>query len=67
MWKIKAPLSYWLSGFYFPQAFLTGILQAHARKFLVPIDKLKFDFQTLKKVIRQNELYETFLKVEDKV
>ncbi|XP_066254312.1 dynein axonemal heavy chain 6 [Euwallacea similis] len=38
------PTSYWISGFYYPQSFLTGTLQTHARKYNLPIDKLKFDF-----------------------
>lgn len=42
--KSGHPTSYWLSGFYFPQGFLTGTLQTHARKYNLPIDQLKFDF-----------------------
>lgn len=52
------PNSYWLSGFYFPQAFLTGILQTHARKKTLPIDALKIDFQVLDKYIIQQDLFE---------
>lgn len=36
------PLSFWLSGFYFPQGFLTGVLQTFSRKHTIPIDEVKF-------------------------
>eukprot|EP00058_Branchiostoma_floridae_P021107 XP_002606597.1 hypothetical protein BRAFLDRAFT_120109 [Branchiostoma floridae] len=38
------PRSFWLSGFFFPQGFLTGVLQNHARKTGVSVDSLTFDF-----------------------
>jgi len=42
------PLSYWLSGFFFPHGFMTGTLQTYARRHLKPIDQLQFKFKILK-------------------
>jgi dynein heavy chain len=47
-WLINGqPGAFWLSGFFFPQGFMTGTLQNHARKYAIAIDTLNFGFKIL--------------------
>lgn len=59
-WIIDGPPNvYWISAFFFPQGFMTSILQTHARKHKVPIDTLCFNTTVL------NEKEEKSIKKPD--
>lgn len=52
-WKDEGiPSAFWISGFYFPQAFLTGTLQNFARKHAISIDTIDFGFKV--EIIKKN-------------
>lgn len=46
----------WVSGFFFPQAYFTGILQNYARKFQIAVDKLEFNFFIKSEIMSHNDV-----------
>jgi dynein heavy chain len=45
-----APSAFWLSGFFFPQAFLTGARQNYARKMKLAVDTIDYGYEIIPKM-----------------
>lgn len=45
--KNNTPKYFWIPGFFFPQGFITGTLQNYARKKVLAIDRISFNFKIL--------------------
>ncbi|XP_014239722.1 dynein heavy chain 1, axonemal-like isoform X2 [Cimex lectularius] len=49
------PANFWISGFFFPQAFLTAILQNYARTHIVSVDAISYLFIFLDELPRERK------------
>lgn len=63
------PMVYWMSGFYFTQCFLTGVLQNHSRKNNLQIDLLhmKFDVTDFEMEAQDYPEIGVFIRVSVKI
>lgn len=49
------PATFWLSGLFFPQGFITGLLQNHARVTKTPVSDISFRFSIVDKEVSSIE------------
>jgi len=60
------PNAFWLPAFFFPQGFLTAVLQTHARERNVPVDSLSFCYRVLNEKWTNHERVHTESNVDFK-
>jgi len=47
-WRTSCvPNQFWMPGLFYPQGFMTGVLQTHSRKENLAIDRLNFAFKVM--------------------
>ena len=59
--KEGQPNAFWMSGFFFPQSFITGTLQNYARRNKISIDQIGFEYE----VLESNKTLETIRERPD--
>ncbi len=47
------PSVIWMSGLFYPQGFITGVLQNHARETKIPVSEILFDFKVMDKQLTE--------------
>ena len=54
-WLVNGhPYTYWLSGLFYPQGFITGVYQNHARETKIPVSDIKLEFSVM--IITREEI-----------
>lgn len=63
------PMVFWISGFYFTQSFLTGVLQNYSRHNKIPIDQVHFEFTitSMESECEEQPDFGVYCKVKDKI